>query len=315
MRTRSRWVEAGLALFFGLALGLWIAWGLAPVEYTDAPPSLLRADFKDEYRLLIARAYLATGDLARAQQRLAALEDPSPPQALALQAQAMLAAGAPRVDAEALALLAQDLRGGLVADLPAPSRQPLATGTQAFAATLPPLRTATPTFTPTPTPSNTPTPVPPTRTGTPGTPDVTATHPLTRTPTITPTRGQPATPTPSPTPSPTPGLPFIVFERQIICDPALPPGLLEVYARDAAWQPVAGVKLVLRWEGQETPFFTGLQPEKDPGYADALLLPEVVYALEVFPGGTYIQEVVAPQCTTDAGEPFYGVLRLTLRQP
>ncbi len=315
MKARSRWLERLLALVLGLALGLWIAWGLAPVEYTDASPALLRADFKDDYRLLIARAYLATGDLEQAQQRLAALNDPSPVQALSLQAQALLAAGAPRESVDALALLAEDLRGDWQAAYTDVSRTPRPTRTVTPSPTLPPLQTATPTFTPTPTPSNTPTPLPPTRTGTPGTPDVTPTRRIRPTPTQTPTRGPRPTLARTPTPSPTPGLPFIVVEREIICDPARPPGLLEIYARDAANRPVPGVKLVLHWEGQEEVFYTGLKPEVEIGYADALLQPEVMYGLSVYPGGAYIQEVTAPLCPGQNSTDFYGVLRLTVQQP
>ncbi|NPA30376.1 MAG: hypothetical protein GXO37_00065, partial [Chloroflexi bacterium] len=44
-------------LLLGFGLGLFIAWVLAPVRYTDTAPDRLRADFKDAYRTLIALAY------------------------------------------------------------------------------------------------------------------------------------------------------------------------------------------------------------------------------------------------------------------
>ena len=56
-------------LFFGLAiglgLGLLIAWVIAPVTYTDTAPISLQAQFKDQYRLMIARAYQANGDVVK----------------------------------------------------------------------------------------------------------------------------------------------------------------------------------------------------------------------------------------------------------
>lgn len=312
-RRRLRWLENLLALGLGLALGLWIAWGLAPVQYVDAPPDLLRTDFKDEYRLLIARAYLATGDLAQAQARLAALDDPSPAQALAAQAQQLLSQGGDPVDVQALSLLAQDLRG--LADLPPsqPTRTPRPTITPTPSATLPPLRTATPTFTSTPTQTPTATLPIPTREGTPGTPAYTLTPSRTPTPTITPTRAPrlQSTPTRTPRPTRTPGLPYVVVDREAICDAPSETGLLEAYFQDAIGQPVPGVELVLQSSVDETIFYTGLKPEIDPGYADAVLQPGVTYSLTVRPGETLVQDISAPDC----GNGLVGRLRYIFRQP
>src|SRR5690349_24987934 len=76
-----------LALLVGLALGLVYSWMIAPRGATDTQPRTLRADFKDQYRALIAAAYTATGNLPRARARLALLGDPDLLEALNGQAQ------------------------------------------------------------------------------------------------------------------------------------------------------------------------------------------------------------------------------------
>ena len=62
----------------GLALGVLYGWLIAPVSYTDTQPHTLRAELKDEYRTLIALAYLSNGNAARAQTRLELLRDVNP---------------------------------------------------------------------------------------------------------------------------------------------------------------------------------------------------------------------------------------------
>ena len=56
------------ALLVGLGAGLVYAWMIAPRGATDTQPRTLRADFKDQYRSLIAAAYAATGNLPRVQE-------------------------------------------------------------------------------------------------------------------------------------------------------------------------------------------------------------------------------------------------------
>ncbi len=62
-------------LVLGFLLGLLYAWWVNPVVYSNTEPATLRADFKDNYRLTIAQAYAASGDLDRAESRLALLQD------------------------------------------------------------------------------------------------------------------------------------------------------------------------------------------------------------------------------------------------
>ncbi len=65
-------------LLLGLALGLGYAWAISPVQYTNVPPTSLRADYKSDYGLMIAQAYARDHNLPLARARLAtlALNDP-----------------------------------------------------------------------------------------------------------------------------------------------------------------------------------------------------------------------------------------------
>ena len=69
-------VWLGLGLLLGAGLGLYLGWGLMPTEYTEADPALLEAEYRRDYTVMIAAAYAQDGNLAVAQQRLAALHEP-----------------------------------------------------------------------------------------------------------------------------------------------------------------------------------------------------------------------------------------------
>jgi hypothetical protein len=98
------------ALALGITAGLYYAWGVNPVSYTDTSPGSLRDDFRADYLTLIASAYDATGDIQRARARVAlfAYADPGP--VLAALAQQRLAQGWPEGEARALARLAADCK-------------------------------------------------------------------------------------------------------------------------------------------------------------------------------------------------------------
>ena len=126
-------------LILGLVFGLLYAWLVNPVVYHNTHPASLKGSFKDGYRSNIAQAYAETGNLDRAVNRLALLEDPDPVYALGGQAQQALAEGQPE-EAHALAMLASTLQGAAsIEAVPIPT------------ATLPPVPTRTlPVYTPTP---------------------------------------------------------------------------------------------------------------------------------------------------------------------
>jgi hypothetical protein len=108
-RRGSWYLLTGVVL--GVAVGLVYSWVISPVRYVDAPPYSLRSDYKDQYRALVAIAYLYNHDLLRAEGRLAQLKDSSPAQTLAKQSQRALAAGHPEEEIRALGILAIALSG------------------------------------------------------------------------------------------------------------------------------------------------------------------------------------------------------------
>ena len=100
-----------LGFLLGIGLGLLYGWLISPVKYTDTAPDSLRADYKEQYLILVASAYKAEGDLDHARLRLSKLKNSDPIQAITALAQRLAAEG--RVEASDLAGLAADLNGGL----------------------------------------------------------------------------------------------------------------------------------------------------------------------------------------------------------
>jgi len=281
---------AGLVL--GLALGLVISWGIAPAEYTDTPPSVLRSDFKDSYRSLIASAYFSTGDFERAEERLATLEDANSIEALTVQAQRELAKGDLQIS-EALANLAKALQ-----EKNSPVQAE--TGAEPTAAQGP---NVTPTVTlivadqnQNPTPEE----------------EVSIEEPI-NTPTEVPLSTR--TPAPTSTPIPTIGAPYILVTQDEICSENISEGLLMVFVTDARQNPIPGVEVIAEWSGNEEHFFTGLKPELGKGYADFSMQPNQSYALRLATGSTAVGNLSAPPCQDTEGNHYWGSLRLRFQQP
>lgn len=291
-------------LVIGLALGLAFAWALSPVRYTDTHPASLRTEFKDEYRLLIARAYQANDNPGRALQRLALLEDSDPAAQLAAQELQLTAngrledAGALESLAEALAAAAERTPPDSTSSPPAVSEventatadNPTVTATGEPTATFDPsqaIRTLTPS--PAPTQTDTPLPEPPTATS------------------QTAATAQPSS-TPRATQTTRATLPaaFRLLSQQQVCDPGQPGGLLQIEVLDSAGQPLAGVRVTVRWDGGSEAFRTGLYSELSAGYADFAMQPEVEYSLSAGEGGENVTGLSAPLCE-EAGSPdFHG---------
>ena len=122
-------------LLLGLVIGLVYAWLVNPVVYTHSTPSGLQEDHRDTYRSMIAQAYATTGDLERAQLRLAVLEDDNPVYALGSQAQRCMAEENPE-EARALALLASALQSGAPA-APTATTEPIPTQTLDYTTPIP----------------------------------------------------------------------------------------------------------------------------------------------------------------------------------
>lgn len=298
-------------LILGLVIGVVYAWMLAPEETLETHPAMLREDFKNEYRELIARAYLYDGDLGRAQARLALLEDEDPARELAVQAQLSLNDPAEKRAARALGLLAAALSDELemaaaeetpagiapAAGTPANPANPSApTATIDAAATL---RAASTLAAGGPTA----TPKPPQEDPEPSGEDPGDEEP---TPTITPTA--------TATLTATPGAPFVLNDMKLECNPAIDPPKIQIYVFDAAGQPVPGVAALIFYEGQVDRFVTGLKPTYGLGYADFEMDPAKTYTLRLENGGDPIQSITGRLCE-EGGDSFFGSWVFNFVQP
>ncbi len=295
-------------VIIGAVLGLAIAWGIAPVKYVESSPASLRADFKDEYRYMIAASYNVTGNLGRARARLGLLEDKDIVQALGDQYQRMTANNIAPDVARNVADLSQALQAhaastaslqGMETPIPAlPSPTPATESAAAEAAT------ATFTSLPATIAADTETP-------TPGF-VASATSEIASTP--LPPPAFTATPRPTHTSTFTPGPPFTLVQSKPICEVSRP-GLLQISLKDSNDQPVAGIELIVTWAGGEEHFFTGLKPELGNGYADFVMSPNVEYALSLSNGNTRVTGLSAPTCTDKDGGSYPGGAHLEFKQP
>lgn len=282
-----------LALLIGLGLGLTYSWLISPVTYVDANPAILRSDFKDQYRSVIAASYASTHNLPRARARLALLGDADSTGELSAQAQRMLASGESAEVVQPLAQLARDLELG-TASLPITNTP--------FVAVV-----------------NTPSIEAPFT-------DTTPTESTETQPTLLPTASFEQTPLPpqqlfTPTARPTftvipqPGEPFTLIGQEPVCDPKLPPGLMQITLIDSRRRQVAGIEIVVTWAEGEDHFFTGFKPELGNGYADFIMAAGTVYSVRVAEGGAFVSSLFVPTCTDSNGADYLGGLSLTFQQP
>lgn len=286
-----------LALLAGLGLGLAYAWVISPRAITDATPASLRADFKDQYRSLVAAAFAATGNLPRAQARLALVGDSDPIEVLNAQAQRMRAvtAGDGQFEhADQVAALALALDGDA-------NNAPVSTSTPE---TVQVESASTLTFEPPPTE------LPLIGTEMPEsleTPEIIDTLPVETT--------SVPTPRPTHTATPEPGEPFALAGQETICDPNLPDSLLQILVLNPNRRQLAGVEILITWDGGSEQFFTGLKPELGNGYADYIMTPETTYTVQLARGSDAALGITAPTCQTPDGESYPGSIKLTFQQP
>ncbi len=107
--TRTAFLNLLGGVILGLAAGLFYTWVANPVKYTDVSPDTLRADYRADYVVMIARAYTLDSNLDLARARLATLKLASPGQFVADTASQQIAAGALLDDLRALNALATAL--------------------------------------------------------------------------------------------------------------------------------------------------------------------------------------------------------------
>ena len=71
-----------------------------------------------------------------------------------------------------------------------------------------------------------------------------------------------------------------MVQSTALCD-SKAEGLLRVYVRDGAGEPVSGVEVLVDWPGGEDRFFTGFKTDIDTGYADFEMRADEVYRVEL----------------------------------
>lgn len=279
------------ALVLGIILGLIYGWWIDPVYYTTTDPKLLRSDFKDRYRALIATAFLVNQDIGLAQKRLELLGDEDSVVALTLQAQRAIAENRSEAEIQALSYLMMALSQGEIN----PNQLPI----------LP-----TPTFTTTTTSTITPTKTPI----------------FTATPVIQPESQATASiltstvETKAPSDAITETVPtevvFALYEQTLICTHPQNEPLLQIETLDTLGNPVPGVEILIRRKDNEDAerFFTGLKPDVGLGYADFIMLPDVSYLLWLGEGEQPV-ELAPPICETDSGSDVWGIWKLIFIQP
>jgi hypothetical protein len=290
---RNNTLHIILALLLGVGLGLTYAWVISPVTYVDASPAILRVDFKDQYRSVIAASYASTYNLPRASERLKLLGDNDPVGELSAQAQRMLAAGEPFEDVRPLAQLATDLQQGFASapitnvpiveivntpTLETPFVEPTLVLTETFVFDEPTLSFEQTLVIPE--------------------------QPLTT-----------STPRPTSRPDPAAGEPFTLVGQDTVCDPSQKEGLLKVILMDSRRRQVPGIKIIVTWNQGEDNFFTGLKPELGNGYADFFMQADTIYSVRVVEGGSFVPNITAPSCTDPDGVTYMGGLLLTFQQP
>ncbi len=241
-----------IGLLAGLVISLWVI----PLRYINTDPSSLGEDGRDQYRNLVAQAYLAEGDANRAQARLMLLKEPNAGELLVVQAQEMLAAGGSDQDARAIALLAAVINDPSMVITPLPQFAPPITATPEIDLTET-LSASGPTRTPAATSTPRPTPTP------------------------QPTTGSPFTLTDKSQDCDSKGNQPLL---QIWVKDAI--GLPVSGVRIEISQTGGGVQT----------FFTGLYPEISAGYADYEMLAGMVYAIRVGANGTLVPDLEISLC-------------------
>ena len=78
---------------------------------------------------------------------------------------------------------------------------------------------------------------------------------------------------------------------------------------------LAGIEILISWDGGEEGFFTGLKPELGNGYADFLMMPDTTYTVQLARGSDVARGIAAPACQSPDGTTRLGGVKLTFQQP
>ena len=177
---RERWGKVGAGVLagivIGLLVGLWLGHDTQPAEDYTVALADLEEQRREDYIVLVSALYALEGDLTRAEERLARLNEEDTAQLVADLAVKYIEGDKGLEVTQDLATLAHALGVGdegmlayVVTPTQPPTSVPTATNTPlpAPTSTETPRPTTSPTAMPTALPTSTPTPVPPTPTSTP----------------------------------------------------------------------------------------------------------------------------------------------------
>jgi hypothetical protein len=131
-------------------------------------------------------------------------------------------------------------------------------------------------------------------------------------PTVTPFPS--STPFPTLTPTATPVYDYVLLSRETYCNDVerLPLIIVDVVGENS--QPLAGVRVSVRWAEGEDGFVTGLKPEISSGYGDFLMETGVAYSVQIGNRTPPVAGIVAPTCQVDTDEPYPGAVRLVFQR-
>ncbi|HEX2907830.1 MAG TPA: hypothetical protein VHO69_13260 [Phototrophicaceae bacterium] len=282
-RREISWIGLLLGLALGIGGGLFYAWTVdARVEY-DTEPWQLKAQDRAHYVVAIALDYSYDSDLTRAIQRLVELRSEGDPiQELADVACQLATTGYAstgsglRAIRSMMVLYQLQGRTGCADTLIAANEEPTAM-----------VQIDLPTPTPLPPASKTPTP------------EVTLR--------VSPTPPRVIAPTQPPQSD------YIVAGVTTFCSTELT-GIIEVFVQDYDGQGVPGEAVRVRWDEGDDTFYTGLKPERGPGYSDFQMEAGKGYTAEM-PGRSdpTSQPLVAAPCTTEGGDDAISSYRVFFR--
>lgn len=281
------WPLLIFGLIVGVAGGLFYAWGVNPVVEYDTEPWQLRQSDKAHYVVAIMLDYSYDGDLNQAVNRLLALQlDGDPIQAVANIACNLASAGY------------IDSNSGLRAVRAMMTFYQLQ-GKQGCADTLLPSTAQEP---------------PPTTVVEVIIPTATFMPPATK----TPTPEGPSGPTPTPfrvvVPTAAPLTGYILANISTFCSRTAS-GVIEVEVQDIEGQGVPGQQVRVRWDSGNDTFYTGLKPERGPGYADFTMTAGTGYTVDLPGRSDPISEpLAAVPCTTDSGDSATTSYRVIFRE-
>ena len=280
-------------LVIGAVIGLVLATYIIPVKAIETSPATLKNSDRQNYRALIAQAFLIEADSGRAMARLMLLEDASPIEALLAQSQRELRENGKTERGRALAVLAAAVSNERIAITPLP-RQVTETvqPDEAAAAT----------------------------TQTPAAPAIAVASPQMEGPlppaTATAEAPRSATAQPTLTPQPTLDIAYKLVEQKEICDPEQIGSLIQVQVVNASGEPLAAVRIEVSVpNGGVERFFTGFFPRISAGYADYVMVEGMTYNLRVGDTGELVQNLAVPQCTLPDGGKYPGSIQLIFRKP